>query len=85
VHFSVCQQLIQLLGSKNIRQVNQQKAKDQFPKPAGYLIKGFSCFDYPAFHLAYTVQSDYALAIHDTYTQYLPASETDSSTSTPPQ
>jgi hypothetical protein len=86
-HFSVCRrqggatirQLSRLLGSENVRQVNQHivwgrkwQGNEQFPKP-GYLITGFSCFDYPALHMPYTVRSDYAMAIQEKYTQYLPA------------
>ena len=67
-------ELIGLLGSKNVRQVNQQLVmgrhwfqKQEFPS-TGAVIAGFDCYDLPALHATYTVRSDYVIAIQDNYT-----------------
>jgi hypothetical protein len=71
-------QLIDLLGSENVRQVNQQvvnarkwDADRNFVQP-GQVINGFPCFDYPALHVPYTVRSEYADAVRRDYGKLLP-------------
>jgi hypothetical protein len=86
--FSVCRRrsktqtlrkLMDLLRSAKVRQVNQQLVTGrqwqnhlQFPTPGSILYKGFPCFDYPALHMPYPIWSDYAVAIQENYTHYLP-------------
>jgi hypothetical protein len=72
-------QLIDLLGSEHVRQVNQQvvntrkwDAHRNFVVP-GHVINGFPCFDYPALHIPYTVRSEYADAVRQNYASLLPA------------
>lgn len=90
--FSLCRrnkgravrQLIDLLGSQNVRLVTQQVVGGairkwdsdlDFVKQGEVIQHNFPCFDYPALHAPYTVRSEYADAVQRDYVKLLPAAK----------
>jgi hypothetical protein len=83
-------QLIDLLGKGNVASVKQQIVRKRlwnetsnFPDP-GFIwdsSKDEVCFGRPTLRVPYTVRSDYAEAVQETYHQFLAATEQDSSSS----
>jgi hypothetical protein len=84
-YHSGTKEIQEMLGTKNVRQVTQQiviarewSEKQQFPLPGvitnGYLHKCFR--DYPTLHVPYTVRSDYAIAVQEKYSSFLPMHKT---------
>jgi hypothetical protein len=83
-------QLIELLGVGNVVSVKQQVVRarawnetTQFPDPGRIWnsSQDEACFGRPTLRVPYTVRSDYAEAVQETYTQFL-APEQDTSNST---